>query len=117
MPTPSLDGQDPRSIDRSGFESLKCLVRFLQPEGSGVGADGNFRRDSEQVQPVLPRIGRDALKRAFVKQIAVVHEWGNVRRINAGHGNGSTPFQGLQRMRHEVSNRGKHDRGMEFLGG
>ena len=77
-PATSPDGQDSRSVDRSGFEGLKGLVRLLQPEGLGVGAYGNFRGDAEQVQPVLSRIGRDALERPFVKQIAVVHQRRNV---------------------------------------
>ena len=68
----SPNRQDPGSVDPPGLQRLQCVIGFLQTERLGMRANGNVRRHSKQVQPILSCIGRHALERPFVEQIAVI---------------------------------------------
>ena len=80
-----------------------------------MGFDGNRSRLAQEIEPVLPRVGRDASNDPLSKDLAIVVERGNRRHVNTGKGERAATLQCAQGRRNQFPSRRKDDRAVELI--
>lgn len=68
-------------------------VGVFQRKSDRVCFDRDCSGFAQEIEPVLPRIGRHASNNSFAKDLAIVVERGNRRHVNASDGECAASFQ------------------------
>ena len=87
------DRKDGGALKRSGFEGLQRLIGFRQGKTDGAGLDRNGSRLTEEVNPVLPGIGRDTSKDPLTEELTGVGQRRNRRHVDTGQRQRAAPFE------------------------
>ncbi len=117
LSVPVPDFEDGRSSDPILLEIEERFVRMLERVRHGVRHERDLDGEPQQGIAIGTRVGRDALQRPLLEEVALVVERWDLREMDARDSQGRTAIEHGERSRHEFASRREKNRRVEWMRG